>query len=77
MGGAGQPRGPYAQAKHEAAEEDGLGTVAVEERLASAQGVEALAVEAAGPLEQPASTLAPDDVADVVADDRRGGGDRR
>ncbi len=41
-----------------------------------AQHLLALALEGAGPLEQPAPALAPDHVADVVADDRGGGGER-
>ena len=38
--------------------------------------LQALALEAAGPFEQPAPALAADQVADVVADDRGGGGER-
>ncbi len=48
----------------------------LEEGLADPQHLLALAVEAAGALEQPAPALAPDHVADVVADDRGCGGER-
>ena len=75
--GAGEPRGPYAQPQDEAPEEHGLGAVTLEERLADAQHLLALALEGARALEQPASALAADHVADVVADDRGGGGERR
>ena len=73
--GARQPGGPHAQAEHEAPEEHGLGAVALEERLADVQDLQALAVKAPGTLEQPAPALAADQIADVVADDRRGGGE--
>ena len=76
MRGAGQPRGPDAQAEDEAAEEHGLRAVALEERLARLEHLQALAVEATGPFEQPAPALAPDQVADVVADDRGERGER-
>ena len=49
--------------------------MALEEGLADAQHLLALAVVASGALEQPATSLAADHVADVVAHDRRDSGD--
>src|SRR2546423_3956887 len=68
--GPGQPGRPYPQAEQEAAEEHGLGAVALEERFAGRQHLSALAFETPRPFEQPAAALATDQVADVVADDR-------
>src|SRR6202035_289876 len=74
--GAGEPRGPYAQPQQEPSEVDGLRSVPLEERLADLQELLALAAEGARALEHPAPALAPDQVADVVAHDRAGGGKR-
>jgi len=74
--GARQPRRPDAQAEQEAPEEHRLGPVGLEERLADSQHLLALTGERAGALQQPAPAPAADLIADVVADDRRGGGDR-
>src|ERR1700732_313651 len=73
--GAGQPGRPDAQHEHEAPEEDGLRAVALEEWLADREHLQALAMKAARALEHPTPTVATDDVADVVADDRPRGGE--
>ena len=76
MGRARQPGGPHAQAQQEAPEEHGLGPVALEEWLAGDENLAALALKAPGTLQYPASALASDLIADVVAHDRRKRRDR-
>jgi hypothetical protein len=49
--------------------------VALEEAVARVEQREPPCVERAGALEQPAAAVAPDDVAEVVPDDGRRGGD--
>ena len=56
-----QPGRGDPQAAHEAPEEDRLGPVAVEERLAVGDDRAAVAFEGPGRLEQPAARLAPDE----------------
>src|SRR5205807_2493428 len=63
-------------AEQEAAEEHGLGAVAFEEGFADGEHLVALALKAPWTFEQPASALAPDQIADVVAHDGRRCGER-
>ena len=76
VGGPGQPGRPHAQAEQKAAEEDRLRPMAFEERFAHGQHLQALAVKAPGALQQPAAALTADQIADVVAEDRRAGRQR-
>ena len=72
---ARHPRGGDAQPGDPAPEEDRLGPVAVEERLADRDDAAAVVQERPRGGQQPAAELAADREADVVAQDRRHGGD--
>ena len=72
-----QPRRGDPQPRHPAPEEDRLGPVLREERLALLEHLQPVLVERARPLEQLAAAVAPDREADVVPEDRGRGGDRR
>ena len=72
---ARHPRGGDAQPGHPAPEEDRLGPVAVEERLADRDHAAAVMQERAGRGQRAAAQLAADREADVVAQDRRRGRD--
>src|SRR5204862_6917169 len=69
---AGQPGGRDAQERDEAAEEDGLAPVFLEEPLGGRQRLLEMAARDRPAEEQPAAARAAEPVADVVADDRAG-----
>ena len=71
---AGHPRSRHPQDRDEAAEEDRLAAMLLEEALGGGQRPFRIARDRTPPLEQPAPAVAPERVADVVADDRRCGG---
>src|SRR5713226_7229708 len=72
---AGYPRASDAEAAEPAREEDRLAAVFLEEPLRSGKHARAETPDDPVALEEAAAELAPEPVADVVADDRRRGGD--
>src|SRR6185503_15410191 len=75
VAGARHPGGRHAQHREPAPEEHRLAAVAAEVHLASLDGAPHAMGEAPGPGDDAAEEMAADQVADVVADDRAGGGD--
>ena len=76
MGDAGHPGGGDTKNGDEAPEEDGLSSVLGKEPLCPGQDLVGMSRNERPALEQRATALAPDPVADVVPDDRRRRGDR-
>src|SRR5204863_8133101 len=68
------PRSGDTDPTEETREEDGLAAVLLEEPLSGRHDTIRLSLQPPVALDQPAASLASEPVADVVTDDRRGGG---